>query len=179
MGSTKPAIAQSKRIGRQIYTGFNERRLELWDEVISPEVELRSTVGSQPVRGIEPLKAWAAAFQTEFKPRLDLVDEIYGVNRAVIAVNLVWQHVGEFFGLAPTGRMPHQSLVKVTAFSLNRGEVGFAQSPTTLNFLSAHAVMARASRYKHGAASALPGVMPAPILTSPELSVRMEGKFEI
>lgn len=101
---TLDAIAQSKHIGRQVYQGFNERRLELWDSVIAPDVELRSTVGSQPVKGLEPLKAWAAAFQTEFKPRLDLVDEIYGVNRSVIAVNLVWQHVGEFFGLAPTGR---------------------------------------------------------------------------
>lgn len=100
----KAALAESERIGRQIYTGFNERRLELWDEVIAPDVDLRSTVGSQPIKGIEPLKAWAGAFHTAFKPRLDLVDELYGVHRAAIAVNLNWQHVDDFFGLAPTGR---------------------------------------------------------------------------
>lgn len=102
--ATLDAIAQSERIGRLIYKGFNERNLDLWDDVIAADVELRSTVGSQPTHGIEPLKNWAAEFQTKFSPRLDLVDEIYGVNRAVIAVNLVWQHTGEFFGLAPTGR---------------------------------------------------------------------------
>ncbi len=102
--ATLDAIAQSERIGRLIYKGFNERNLDIWDDVIAADVELRSTVGSQPTHGIEPLKHWAAEFQTKFSPRLDLVDEIYGVNRAVIAVNLVWQHTGEFFGLAPTGR---------------------------------------------------------------------------
>ena len=100
----KQAIAESERIGRQIYQGFNERKLDLWDEVIAANVELRSTVGSQPIQGRDRLKAWAAEFHEAFQPRLDLVDEIYGVNRATIAVNLIWQHVGEFFGLAPTGR---------------------------------------------------------------------------
>lgn len=102
--ATLDAIKQSERIGRLIYKGFNERKLDLWDDVIADDVELRSTVGTQPTRGIEALKTWAAEFQTKFSPRLDLVDEIYGINRAVIAVNLVWQHTGEFFGLAPTGR---------------------------------------------------------------------------
>lgn len=100
----KTALAESKRIGRQIYTGFNERKLDLWNDVIASDVELRSTVGSQPIQGLEALKTWAAAFQDAFQPRIDLVDEIYGINRATIAVNLVWQHVGEFFGIAPTGR---------------------------------------------------------------------------
>ncbi|MEM1367620.1 MAG: ester cyclase [Cyanobacteria bacterium P01_H01_bin.15] len=102
--ATLNALTQSERIGRLIYKGFNERKLDLWDDVIAADVELRSTVGSQPIYGIEPLKNWAAEFQTQFSPRLDLVDEIYGVNRAVIAVNLIWKHTGEFFGLAPTGR---------------------------------------------------------------------------
>lgn len=98
------AIAQSKRIGRQIYKGFNERNLDLWDEVIAPDVELRSTVGTMPMIGLEGLKNWTAQFQSGFQPRLDLVDEIYGVNRATIAVNLNWKHEKEFFGLEPTGR---------------------------------------------------------------------------
>ncbi|MEM8718857.1 MAG: ester cyclase [Cyanobacteria bacterium P01_G01_bin.39] len=98
-------IDQSESIGRQIYKGFNERNLDLWDEVIAPDVEVRSTVGTMPMIGREALKNWAAQFQSGFKPRLDLVDEIYGVNRATIAVNLNWKHDQEFFGLEPTGRI--------------------------------------------------------------------------
>lgn len=98
------AVTQSERIGRQIYKGFNERKLELWDEVIAPDVELRSSIGTMPIIGLEPLKDWAAQFHSGFQPRLDLVDEIYGVSRAVIAVNLNWKHEKQFFHLEPTGR---------------------------------------------------------------------------
>jgi hypothetical protein len=98
------SISQSERIGRQIYKGFNERNLDLWDEVIASDVELRSSIGSMPMIGLEPLKGWAAQFQFGFQPRLDLVDEIYGVNRATIAVNLNWKHDQKFFHLEPTGR---------------------------------------------------------------------------
>ncbi|AFY70329.1 hypothetical protein Pse7367_2061 [Thalassoporum mexicanum PCC 7367] len=98
------AIANSEYIGRKIYDGFNQRKLELWDEVIATDVEIRSTIGTAPMYGIEALKGWAAEFQVGFQPRLDLVDEIYGINRATIAVNLNWQHVKKFFHLDPTGR---------------------------------------------------------------------------
>lgn len=102
---TLDAISQSERIGRQIYKGFNERNLDFWDEVIATDVEVRSTVGSMPIIGLEALKNWAAQFQSGFQPRLDLVDEIYGVNRATIAVNLNWKHDKQFFHLEPTGRI--------------------------------------------------------------------------
>lgn len=102
---TLDAISQSERIGRQIYKGFNERNLDLWDEVIATDVEVRSTVGTMPIIGLEALKNWAAQFQSGFQPRLDLVDEIYGVNRSTIAVNLNWKHDKQFFQLEPTGRI--------------------------------------------------------------------------
>ncbi|BAY84989.1 hypothetical protein NIES267_44870 [Calothrix parasitica NIES-267] len=102
---TLDSISQSERIGRLIYKGFNERNLELWDEVIATDVEVRSTVGTMPIIGLEALKNWAAQFQSGFQPRLDLVDEIYGVNRVTIAVNLNWKHDKQFFHLEPTGRI--------------------------------------------------------------------------
>ena len=101
---TLNAIARAEQIGRQIYQGFNERRLDLWDEVVARDVEVRSSIGTMPMTGLEALKGWAAQFQSGFQPRLDLVDEIYGVNRAAIAVNLHWQHDRQFFHLEPTGR---------------------------------------------------------------------------
>lgn len=73
---TLDTISQAERIGRQIYKGFNERNLDLWDEVIAPDVELRSSIGTVPMIGLEPLKGWAAQFQSGFQPRLDLVDKV-------------------------------------------------------------------------------------------------------
>lgn len=102
---TLDAISQSERIARQIYKGFNERNLDLWDEVIATDVEVRSTVGTMPMIGLEALKGWAAQFQSGFQLRLDLVDEIYAVNRATIAINLNWKHDKQFFHLEPTGRI--------------------------------------------------------------------------
>lgn len=99
------AISESERIGRQIYQGFNQRNLDLWDQVIAPDVEVRSSIGTMPMIGLEALKNWAAQFQSGFQPRLDLVDEIYSVNRATIAINLNWKHDKQFFHLEPTGRV--------------------------------------------------------------------------
>lgn len=98
------AIDQSQKIGRQIYQGFNERNLHLWDEVVASDVEIRSTIGTMPMIGIEALKNWASEFHSAFEPQIDLVDEIYGVNRVVIAVNLHWQHKHNFFNLEPSNR---------------------------------------------------------------------------
>lgn len=55
------------------------------------------------------MKGWAGAFLTGFSPRIDLVDEINAVDekgngRAVVIINLNWKHVGDFFGLTPSGR---------------------------------------------------------------------------
>jgi hypothetical protein len=43
-------------------------------------------------------------FHKAFAPAIDLVDEFATDTRAVVTVNLNWQHVGEFFGIKPTGR---------------------------------------------------------------------------
>ncbi len=85
---TLDAIAQSQHIGRQIYKGFNEQNLDLWDEVIAQDVEFRSSVGTMPIIDLDAIKEWATQFQSGVQPQLDLVDEIYGIHRAVIAVNL-------------------------------------------------------------------------------------------
>jgi hypothetical protein len=61
------AIVQSEHIGRQIYKGFNERNLDLWDEAISPDVEVRSSIGTMPMIGREALKNWATQFQSGFQ----------------------------------------------------------------------------------------------------------------
>ncbi len=95
-------------IAREVYDAFQSGEFDRWDEIIHPEVVTNSSAkfGSQ---GIEALKAWASGFLSAFAARIDLVDEIlavdsHGNGRAVATVNLNWTHVGDFFGLQPTGR---------------------------------------------------------------------------
>lgn len=93
----------TRELGRRIYQGFAENRLELWDGIVSPNVVMNSS-GAWDVHGLDALKTWARGFHTAFHPRIDLVDEIIAGDRLVITVNLHWKHDGEFFGIRPTGR---------------------------------------------------------------------------
>lgn len=92
-------------IGRIIYKGFAENKLDLWKPLIADDVEIRSTVGDMPLYGSDTLADWAAEFLKAFVPRIDLVDEFdNGHDRALIAVNLHWRHTNKFFDFEPTNR---------------------------------------------------------------------------
>ncbi len=91
-------------IGRALYKGFAENNLALWDELIDDNVEIRSTVGEMPLYGKETLIGWGQQFLNGFSPAIDLVDEFdNGKDRAIIAINLHWKHVNNFFDYKPTG----------------------------------------------------------------------------
>ncbi|MEM8909827.1 MAG: ester cyclase [Bacteroidota bacterium] len=97
-------MKSAHEIGRQLYKGFAENNLSLWDDIIDDQVEIRSTVGEMPMRGKAMLLGWAQQFLHGFSPTIDLVDEFdNGQDRAIIAVNLHWQHIHPFFDYAPTG----------------------------------------------------------------------------
>lgn len=90
-------------ITREIYEGFQRGEFARWDKVIAQDVELYSP-GAWGVKGLEGLKTWATEFLKALKPRIDLVDEFEGGERAFLTVNLNWKHVEPFFALKPTGR---------------------------------------------------------------------------
>ncbi len=99
---------KQSNIAREVYDAFQRDELERWDALFTADVVVNSSA-SFGVVGLDALKQWARGFITAFSPRIDLVDEILalderGTGRAVATVNLNWTHVGEFFGLAPTGR---------------------------------------------------------------------------
>jgi hypothetical protein len=90
-------------ITQEIYEGFQRGEFELWNEIISQEVEIYSP-GYWGGRGLDALKAWGAEFLKAFKPRIDLIDEFNGGEHAFLTVNLNWKHVEPFFDIKPTGR---------------------------------------------------------------------------
>ncbi len=99
------ASAQNNNsIGRQFYDAFQKGDFDKFDDIIHQDVVTISSGSYQNANGIEALKTWAKGFLTAFSARIDLVDELETKNRGFIAVNLNWKHVGDFFGMPPTGR---------------------------------------------------------------------------
>ena len=102
-GSTKPGNTPGSSITLQIYKGFSQNRLDLWDAVIHPDVKSNSPAGRN-IDGIAALKRWNQAFITAFRPRTDLIDHFVAGDRGLVTINLHWKHDLPFNGLAPTGK---------------------------------------------------------------------------
>jgi len=103
-GETKPWKASDSSITLQIYEGFSQNRLDLWDSVIHPDVKSNSTAGRN-INGIAALKRWNQSFITAFRPRTDLIDHFVAGDRGLVTINLHWKHDGgPFNGIAPTGK---------------------------------------------------------------------------
>ncbi len=95
-------------IAREFYDAFQSGEFDRFDAIVHPDVVVNSSANFGN-KGIDALKTWAEGFITAFAARIDLVDEILAIDkagsgRAVATVNLHWTHVGNFFGLEPTGR---------------------------------------------------------------------------
>lgn len=102
-GGTQPGKASDSSITLQIYKGFSQNRLDLWDAVIHPDVKSNSPAGRN-IDGIAALKRWNQSFIDSFRPRTDLVDHFVAGDRGLVTINLHWKHDLPFNGLAPTGR---------------------------------------------------------------------------
>jgi SnoaL-like polyketide cyclase len=103
-GRTQPGQAADSSITLQIYKGFSQNRLDLWDAVIHPDVKSNSPAGRN-IDGIAALKRWNQSFLTAFRPRTDLVDHFVAGDRGLVTMNLHWKHDGgPFNGIAPTGK---------------------------------------------------------------------------
>ena len=102
-GRTQPGKAPDPSITLQIYKGFSQNRLDLWDAVIHPDVKSNSPAGRN-IDGIAALRRWNQAFITAFRPRTDLIDHFVAGDRGLVTINLHWKHDRPFNGLAPTGK---------------------------------------------------------------------------
>jgi hypothetical protein len=102
-GTTQPGKAPDPSITLQIYKGFSQNQLNLWDAVIHPDVKSNSPAGRN-IDGIAALKRWNQAFITAFRPRTDLIDHFVAGDRGLVTINLHWKHDRPFNGLAPTGK---------------------------------------------------------------------------
>ncbi len=90
-GGTQPGEAFDYSITLQIYKGFSQNRLDLWDVVIHPDVKSNSPAGRN-IDGIAALKRWNQSFIDAFRPRTDLVDHFVSGDRGLVTINLHWKH---------------------------------------------------------------------------------------
>ena len=103
-GGTQTGKASDSSITLQIYKGFSQNRLDLWDAVIHPDVKSNSPAGRN-IDGIAALKRWNQSFIDAFRPRTDLIDHFVAGDRGLVTINLHWKHDGgPFNGIAPTGK---------------------------------------------------------------------------
>ena len=103
-GGTQTGKASDFSITLQIYKGFSQNRLDLWDAVIHPDVKSNSPAGRN-IDGIAALKRWNQSFIDAFRPRTDLIDHFVAGDRGLVTINLHWKHDGgPFNGIAPTGK---------------------------------------------------------------------------
>jgi len=102
-GRTQPGKASDSSITLQIYKGFSQNRLDLWNAVIHPDVKSNSPAGRN-IDGIAALKRWNQSFIDAFRPRTDLIDHFVAGDRGLVTINLHWKHDHPFNGLAPTGK---------------------------------------------------------------------------
>ena len=103
-GGTQTGKASDSSITLQIYKGFSQNRLDLWDAVIHPDVKSNSPAGRN-IDGIAALKRWNQSFIDAFRPRTDLIDHFVAGDRGLVTINLHWKHdAGPFNVISPTGK---------------------------------------------------------------------------
>lgn len=92
----------NKAAKRRYFEAFNQRNLEIFDELFAPDYVLH-VPGSPDVRGPEALKQLVtSSFQSLSEIELTIDDMLGEGDKVVTRWTLSAIHTGEFFGVAPT-----------------------------------------------------------------------------
>jgi predicted ester cyclase len=94
---------------KQLIRRYYEEMWNLWsfdlaDELLSPGISFRGSLGTQ-VRGVQEFKAYMNKVRTAFPDFRNTIDEVVA-DEWRVAVRLTYDgtHLGELFGVGPTGR---------------------------------------------------------------------------
>ena len=96
--------AAERNLVEQLYQAFNEGQPDLLDQVLAVDwVDVPLAPGQQP--GRDGLKPMVAAFRAAFAAVAFTPREIVAAEgRAAVRLTLAGRHVGEWMGVAATGR---------------------------------------------------------------------------
>lgn len=121
MGALSELEARNKAVIQRYWDGkWNERRVEVLDELQTPDVVYHGT--SMSMNGLEEYKQVYAVFAAAFQDtRLEVEDLIAEGDKVVSRVTMFGTHKGEFEGLPPTGR--EATVSAITVFRLVDGKI--------------------------------------------------------
>jgi predicted ester cyclase len=84
--------------------GFNQQRSEIADELVSADFIDHAAAPGFPTEGPESLKATMAMFHGAFPDVHATVDDVIAEgDRVVVRTHWHGTHLGDFFGIPPTG----------------------------------------------------------------------------
>jgi predicted ester cyclase len=89
-----------------LFLGFwNEGKLQTIQLTWSPDIVFHAPLGTDIIRGFENVKAMILGLRSAFaEGRYELEDVVIDHDRVVARITHTGTHVGDFFGLPPTGR---------------------------------------------------------------------------
>lgn len=96
--------SRTKQLIRRLYEeGLNQGRLEVFDEVATPD-HVEHNPFPQQSQGVEGLKQRASMVRAAFNPTFTLEHIIEDDDKVAVMWSNHGTHVGEWFGFAPTGK---------------------------------------------------------------------------
>ena len=99
---------------------FNRGRVELVDELLAPDYENHSPGSPEQARGRAGVVGVVRALRLAFPDlRYEIADQVVGDDAVAVRTLVTGTHLGDFFGLSPTGR---KIRVSQMAFERFRGE---------------------------------------------------------
>lgn len=111
----------NKAIARRVVEDiFNAGRLEVADEIVTPDFVGHDPASPEPITGPEGLRRQAEGYRTAFPDvRLTIEDEIAEGDRVVTRWSARGTHEGELFGIPATGKQ-----ATVTGITIDRIDDG-------------------------------------------------------
>ena len=98
----EPNEAKTRRLYDAVW---NERRLDLVDEWVTPDFVGHYSMYPEPIRGIEGFRAMVEeALAAMPDLRMDVVETIAAADKVVSRVRMTGTHTGPIQGFAPTGQ---------------------------------------------------------------------------
>jgi predicted ester cyclase len=107
-----PAEANKALIRRLFEEGFHSGKLVVVDEIFHPNFVDRSTPEQPP--GTEGVKDYISMVRTGF-PNISITIEDLVAEEERVVVRTTWRgtHLGEYEGIAPTGKQVTRSMIQI------------------------------------------------------------------
>ena len=116
-----------REVIRRLYKEFwNERKLEVIDQLVSQSHALLSPAMSGPTVGPAAYKKELATFVAGFPDSRMVEETICEKDKIVASWTLTGTHKGEFFGIAPTNK--RVSMMGITIHQIGDGKILYSQA---------------------------------------------------